>query len=62
APNLFLKAKALKRVVDVALRQALYNKAIGARATRALWNYSKEKPCFDGNTYIYSSTYHASTL
>ncbi|KAK3935039.1 hypothetical protein QBC46DRAFT_272618, partial [Diplogelasinospora grovesii] len=62
APNLFLEAKAPRRVVDVALRQALYDRAIGARATRALRNYSREKPYFDGNAYIYSSTYHAGTL
>lgn len=61
APNFFLEAKAPKGGADVALRQALHDGAIGARAMHALQNYAEEDPSFDGNAYSYSSTYHAGT-
>jgi hypothetical protein len=61
APNFFLEAKAPSGGVDVVLRQALHNGAIGARAMHALQNYGEEEPAFDGNAYSYSSTYHAGT-
>lgn len=62
APNFFLKAKALKGAADVLKRQACYNGAYGARAMHALQSYDEEEPAYDGNTYTYSSTYHAGTL
>jgi hypothetical protein len=61
APNFFLEAKAPRGGADVALRQALHDGAIGARAMHALQNYGEEKPGFDGNAYSCSSTYHAGT-
>jgi hypothetical protein len=61
APNFFLETKAPRGGADVALRQALHDGAIGARAMHALQNYSAEEPTFDGNAYTYSSTYHAGT-
>ncbi|RKU39869.1 hypothetical protein DL546_000423 [Coniochaeta pulveracea] len=61
APNFSLEAKAPSGGVDVVLRQALHNGAIGARAMHALQNYGEEEPVFDGNAYSYSSTYHAGT-
>ncbi|KAL2256514.1 hypothetical protein VTK26DRAFT_1545 [Humicola hyalothermophila] len=60
-PNFSLETKAPRGSADVALRQALYNGAIGARAMHALQNYGAEEPAFDGNAYTYSSTYHAGT-
>lgn len=60
-PNFFLEAKAPRGGADVALRQALHDGAIGARAMHALQNYSVEEPGFDSNAYTYSSTYHAGT-
>lgn len=59
APNFLLEVKALKGGADVALRQALHDGAIGARAMHALQNYGEEHPGFDGNSYSYSSIYHA---
>lgn len=61
APNFFLETKAAKGGADVALRQALYDGSIGARAMHALQNYGAEEPACDGNAYTYSSTYHAGT-
>jgi hypothetical protein len=61
APNFFLETKAPRGGADVALRQALHDGAIGARAMHALQNYGTEEPLFDGNAYTYSSTYHAGT-
>ncbi|KAK3304692.1 uncharacterized protein B0T15DRAFT_250724 [Chaetomium strumarium] len=60
APNFFLESKAHGGGA-VALRQALHDGAIGARAMHALQNYGAEEPAFDGNAYTYSSTYHAGT-
>jgi hypothetical protein len=56
APNFFLEAKAPKGGADVALRQALHDGAIGARAMHALQSYGDEEPGFDGNAYSYTST------
>lgn len=61
APNFFLEAKAPDVAGKVAIRQALHDGAIGARAMHALQNYGEENPGFDGNAYSYSSTYHSDT-
>jgi hypothetical protein len=61
APNFFLEAKAPRGGADVALRQALHDGAIGARAMHGLQSYGDKEPGFDGNAYTYSSTYHAGT-
>ncbi|KAK0701547.1 hypothetical protein B0T21DRAFT_417097 [Apiosordaria backusii] len=60
-PNFVLVAKAPRGGADVALRQALHDGAIGARAMHALQNYSAGKPAFDGKAHTISSTYHAGT-
>ncbi|KAL2255945.1 hypothetical protein VTK26DRAFT_2445 [Humicola hyalothermophila] len=60
-PNLFLEAKGPGGGADIALRQALHDRAIGARAIHALQNYGAEEPAYDGNAYTYTSTYHAGT-
>ncbi|KAM0417372.1 hypothetical protein ACHAPT_012606 [Fusarium lateritium] len=58
----FLEAKAPKGGTDVALKQACYDGAYGARAMHALQGYRETEPVYDGNAYTFSSTYHAGTL
>ncbi|KAK4234585.1 hypothetical protein C8A03DRAFT_37647 [Achaetomium macrosporum] len=60
-PNFFLEAKDREGGAAVAKRQAGLDGVIGARAMHALQNYAEEEPEYDGNTYTYSSTYHAGT-
>lgn len=50
-PNFFLEAKAPKGGADVALRQACYDGAHGARAMHSLQNYGETEPAYDGNAY-----------
>lgn len=61
-PSFFLEAKAPKGGADVALRQACYDGAHGARAMHSLQNYGKTDPAYDENTYAYSSNYHDGKL
>ena len=61
APNFFLEAKAPSGGADVALRQALHDGAIGARAMHALQSYGAEEPAF-GKAYTYSPTYYDGQL
>lgn len=61
-PNFFLEAKAPSGGTDVALRQACYDGAHGARAMYSLQNYGKEEPIYDNNAYTFSSKYHDGTL
>ncbi|KHN94711.1 uncharacterized protein MAM_07466 [Metarhizium album ARSEF 1941] len=44
---------------SVALRQACYNGAYGARAMHALQNYGKVEPAYDGSAYTFTSIYEA---
>ncbi|KAL7957008.1 hypothetical protein V8C34DRAFT_325644 [Trichoderma compactum] len=46
----------------VAVRQARYDGAIGARGMHALQNYGKDEPEYDSNAYVFSSTYHNGLL
>jgi hypothetical protein len=61
-PNFFLELKAHNTEASpaVAVREALHDGAIGARAMHALQNYCVEEPEFDGNAYTYSAVYIAS--
>ncbi|KAH8709222.1 hypothetical protein HC256_009145 [Beauveria bassiana] len=67
-PNFFLEAKAPRGGADVAKRQACLDGALGARAIHTLQAYGEEtpeetgKPIYDGNAYVFSSTYHDGTL
>lgn len=58
-PNFFLEVKAPRGGTDVAMRQAGFDGAFGARALHGIQNYRKHVPTYDGNAYCYSSTYHA---
>ncbi|RYP69868.1 hypothetical protein DL769_005161 [Monosporascus sp. CRB-8-3] len=60
-PNFFLEAKGPDGTASVAQRHARYDGAIGARAMQSLRNYGEEEPVYDGNTYTFSSIYHAGT-
>ncbi|EFX06691.1 hypothetical protein CMQ_7012 [Grosmannia clavigera kw1407] len=59
APNFFLEVKGPGGSFGVALRQALHDGAVGARAMHALQNYGKDEVEFDGHAYSYSSIYQA---
>ncbi|KAM3521659.1 hypothetical protein NHJ13051_006129 [Beauveria bassiana] len=67
-PNFFLEAKAPRGGADVAKRQACLDGALGARAMHTLQAYGEEtpeetgNPIYDGNAYVFSSTYHDGTL
>ncbi|KAL6810755.1 hypothetical protein GGI42DRAFT_314890 [Trichoderma sp. SZMC 28013] len=62
APNFFMEAKGPNGSAAVAVRQARYDGAIGARGMHALQNYGKGEPEYDSNAYVFSSTYHNGTL
>lgn len=62
APSFFLEAKVPRGTPGALKRQACYDGAYGARAMHALQNYGEDEPRFDGNSYTYSSTYHAGAL
>lgn len=62
APKFFLEAKGPDGSAAVAVRQAVYDGAIGARGMHSLQNYGEEGPAYDGKTHTISSTYHAGTL
>jgi hypothetical protein len=60
-PNYFLEGKSAKGRADVAVRQACYDGAVGARAMHQLQNYKASPPVYDGNAYTITSTYHGGT-
>lgn len=62
APNFFMEVKGPDGSAAVAVRQALYDGAIGARGMHALQHYGEEEPAYDGKAYTINSTYHAGTL
>jgi hypothetical protein len=61
-PNYFLEGKSTKGRADVAVRQACYDGAVGARAMHQLQNYGASTPVYDGNAYTIASTYHDGQL
>lgn len=60
-PNFFLEGKSAEGRADVAIRQACYDGAVGARAMYSIQNYGATEPQHDGNAYSFSSTYHNGT-
>ena len=58
APNFFLEVKHPSGGADVAVRQACFDGALGARGMHQLQSYRKEEPVYDGNAYTVTSTYH----
>ncbi|KAG5977439.1 hypothetical protein E4U55_006752 [Claviceps digitariae] len=61
-PNFFLEVKGPGGSSAVALQQACYNGALGARGMQSLRLYSQPQPEYDNKAYTISSTYHSGTL
>ncbi|KAI9812362.1 MAG: hypothetical protein M1826_002850 [Phylliscum demangeonii] len=61
-PNFFVEGKSEMGRADVAMNQACYDGALGARAMHQLQNYGASAPVYDGNAYTITSTYHDGTL
>ncbi|KMP10245.1 hypothetical protein CIRG_09926 [Coccidioides immitis RMSCC 2394] len=62
APNFFLEAKGPDGSLAVAVRQACYNGALGARGIHSLQTYWQDEPIDDNNAYTLTSTYHGGQL
>jgi hypothetical protein len=62
APNFFVEVKGPDGSAAVATRQARYDGAVGSRAMHSLQNYGRQQPEYDGQAYVFSSTYHDGTL
>lgn len=62
APNFFMEVKGPNGGAAVAVRQARYHGAFGARAIHALQNYGKDGLEYDGSAYVFSSTYYDGAL
>ncbi|KAL4998193.1 hypothetical protein BDV10DRAFT_194502 [Aspergillus recurvatus] len=63
APNFFIEAKGHDRSVRVAMRQACYEGALGARAMHSLQRLGDESENrYDDKAYTMMSTYHTGTL
>jgi hypothetical protein len=60
-PNYFLERKSAKGRADVAMRQACYDGAVGARAMHQLQNYGASPPVYGRNAYTITSIYHGGT-
>ncbi|KAI1942731.1 hypothetical protein LOZ66_001137 [Ophidiomyces ophidiicola] len=61
-PNFFLEAKGPDGSLAVAMRQACYDGAIGARGMQSLQSYRQDKLTYDNNAYTITSIYHGGTL
>lgn len=62
-PNFFLQAKGSNASMEVALRQACYNGALGARAMHTLLqSYGQSVPRYDNKAYVLTSSYLSGTL
>ncbi|OJD15792.1 hypothetical protein AJ78_03972 [Emergomyces pasteurianus Ep9510] len=61
-PNFFLEAKGPDRSPAVAIRQACYDGALGARGMHALQSYLQDEVTYDHNAYTLTSTYQSGTL
>ncbi|EHK48265.1 hypothetical protein TRIATDRAFT_3771, partial [Trichoderma atroviride IMI 206040] len=62
APNFFMEVKGPNGGAAVAVRQARYHGAFGARAIHALQNYGKDGLEYGSSAYVFSSTYHDGAL
>ncbi|KAI2085718.1 hypothetical protein LOZ36_003809 [Ophidiomyces ophidiicola] len=62
APNFFLEAKGPDGSLAVAMRQACYDGALGARSMQSLQSYPQDMPTYDNNAYTLTSIYHGGTL
>ncbi|OJD21903.1 hypothetical protein ACJ73_06756 [Blastomyces percursus] len=61
-PNLFLEAKGPDGSLAVAMRQACYDGALGARGMQSLQSYQQDEPTYDNNAHTLTSIYHGGTL
>lgn len=62
APNFFLEVKGPQGTVAVAIQQARYDGAIGARGMHSLQNYRAEEPRYDSKPHTFSFTYQDGNL
>ncbi|KAI9670790.1 MAG: hypothetical protein M1817_003901 [Caeruleum heppii] len=62
APNFFVEAKRPGASAAVALGQACFAGAVGARGIHQLQTYGQEVPAYDNHAYTLSATYHAGQL
>ncbi|PNY22489.1 Uncharacterized protein TCAP_07104, partial [Tolypocladium capitatum] len=62
APNFSLQVKGLDGSLSVALRQACYDGALGARGIHSLQSYGQSEPQYDNKAYNLTSIYHGGTL
>ncbi|CEJ90701.1 hypothetical protein VHEMI06464 [[Torrubiella] hemipterigena] len=61
-PNFFLQVKGPGGRMDVALLQACYDGALGARAMHSLQSYGQPTPIYNNNAYSLTTIYHCGTL
>ncbi|EAS29520.3 uncharacterized protein CIMG_13247 [Coccidioides immitis RS] len=62
APNFFLEAKGPDGSLVVAVWQACYNGALGARGIHSLQTYQQDEPINNNNAYTLTLTYHGGQL
>jgi hypothetical protein len=62
APNFFVEAKQPGASAPVALNQACFVGATGARGIHSLQTYSEQTPKYNNNAYTLSAIYHFGTL
>ena len=62
APNFFIEVKPPKGSAFVALNQACFAGAVGARGIQSLQTYGEQTPAYDNKAFTLSATYHSGTL
>lgn len=62
APNFFLQIKGPDGTPAVALRQACYDGALGARSIQSLRSHAGSQPTYDNNAYTLTSIYQGGQL
>jgi hypothetical protein len=62
APNFFIEVKQPSASASVALNQACFAGAAGARGIHSLQAYGTQAPKYDNNAYTLSVTYHCGAL
>ncbi|KAK8070312.1 hypothetical protein PG994_006928 [Apiospora phragmitis] len=61
-PNNLLAVKGPDGSAAVAIRQANYDGALGARGMQSILSHGSSEPQYDGNSRVITSTYHSGTL
>ncbi|KAG6005049.1 hypothetical protein E4U21_000505 [Claviceps maximensis] len=62
APNFFVEIEDPDGSAAVAMRQANYDGAVGARAMQSLHNYRRDPSEYDGHAHTFTSIYHDGSL